>query len=291
MSKDIKAIEKEYESSERISENSYYQKIQKSLQDKRDAKKQELEKSRVSHNEERLEIQKDTPQKDKNRTQVVSKMSFDIQDKVHIKSSPFNWKADESETLDSHNSNTRSNRKSQTEAIIKDQKIIKILGMKIDMTSKMADIKEAYMQNVIQSRSHNFFLSRFAAFKVGILGQILSLIGVSVEDIKRLKNEALKKAIEENIQLMGENTYNIELTELVHGRGKKVRRSLATFKEVETQLIKQMACLGKPNYWNATRIYEERIEQCKKIEEEFIKEKTNLKYQLEYYTQDKDSNE
>lgn len=165
------------------------------------------------------------------------------------------------------------------------QKILRILGYKIDLTSKLSELKQSFIQNIIQSRSHNFFLSRFASFKVGMLGQTLSLLGVSPEEIQTLKKEAIANAIKENKALMEENIYNMELTELVYGKGAKLNKAMAMFKEVEQQLVRQMNMLGQQNYWNPARLLEERLTQCRKIREELEKERKTLQYMYDYMVQ------
>jgi len=161
-------------------------------------------------------------------------------------------------------------------------KILRSLGHKIDFLAKLPQLKVAFMQNLVQSRSANFFLSKFAQFKVGLMGQLLGALGVTQEEIRKLKKEAIKGAIEDNIQLMGENLYNAEISELIHGRHGKMKRAFAMFKEIENQLRNQMALLGRRSYWSNLRFLEEKMTQLKKIEEEFVKEKGDLEYQLKF---------
>jgi hypothetical protein len=161
-------------------------------------------------------------------------------------------------------------------------KVLKEMGHKIDFMEKLPQLKTAYMQNMVQSKSANFFLAKFAQFKVGMMGRLLSLLGVPAEDIQKLRREAIEGAAEENVLLMAENIYNIEITELIYGRGRKAMQALALFKEIEFQLLKQMELLGKAQYWTKLRLLEEKMKQCKKIKDEFAKEKESLSYEKEY---------
>lgn len=159
----------------------------------------------------------------------------------------------------------------------------KSIGYKIDLNDKLGQLKQALMQNVVQSRSANFFVSKYAQFKVGMLVRLLAVLGVPPEEITALQHKAIQDAIQENINLMAENLYSMELTELVYGLGKKSRRNLRIFKEVQKQLMAQMAILGQKGYWTETRITEERLKQLARIQDEFKKERENLAYQYEFY--------
>jgi hypothetical protein len=166
------------------------------------------------------------------------------------------------------------------------KEILKNMGQRVDMPGKMPELKESYIQNMIQSRSHNYFLSRYAAFKVGMIGQLLSTMGVSQEELQKLQKRALEGAKADNIAQMSENMYNLLLTELLHGNTRKSQKTLAMFGEAERQLIAQMERLGFSGHWDVKRITEERIKQAKKIREEFVKEKNTLNYHYLYLLQD-----
>lgn len=158
------------------------------------------------------------------------------------------------------------------------------VGYKIDYGDKLSQLKQTLMQNVVQSRSGNFFLSIYAKFKVGILVQMLSVLGVSPEELTQLQRQALADAVQENIVLMADNMYNAELAELVQGSSKKKsKKAKAMFQEVEKQLVAQMVRLGRPDYWTELRLAEERLAQDHRIYAEFKKEHRDLLYQRQYY--------
>jgi hypothetical protein len=96
----------------------------------------------------------------------------------------------------------------------------------------------------------------------------------------------LEGAVSENILNMAENIYGEELTEILHGKNRKSRRSLRLYTEAQQQLTKQMALLGKPNYWTTARLYEEKLRQASKIREEFKAQRDALAYQYEFLTQE-----
>lgn len=166
------------------------------------------------------------------------------------------------------------------------QRILKESGQKIDMMGKLAQMKQTYMQSIVQSKSHNFFLSKYAQFKTGLTGQALSLLGVTQEELQKLQKEAIDGAVKENIELMQENLYNMVLTEIVHGRSRKTRGTMYMYAENEKQLIEQMNNLLGSQYWTPLRLYEERIKQAEKLREEFIREREALSYQFKMMVQE-----
>ena len=86
---------------------------------------------------------------------------------------------------------------------------------------------------------------------------------------------------------MKENIYNTELTEILYGQSKKTKRKTKLFIEIQKQLIKQMNKIGRIGFWSKTKLFEEKIMQCKKIKEEFTEEKQHLTYLLSYINQKK----
>ena len=163
------------------------------------------------------------------------------------------------------------------------------MGIKIDLTKRVGQLKEMLMENVVQSRNKNFLLAKYAQFKVGLTVKMLTVLGVSPKEIKLLQTKALKVARVENIKLMGENTYNIELMELVHGKSKVNQKSMDMLVELEWQLRGQMALLGLPDYWSKSRMIEEKLRQLNKIREEFVAEKHALNYHYEFLAQEMQS--
>jgi hypothetical protein len=157
------------------------------------------------------------------------------------------------------------------------------IGYKIDLNDRLGQLKQSLMQSVIQSRSSNFFVSKYAEFKVGMLVRLLGVMGVTPQELSAIQAQAIEDAVAENIQLMEENIYSSELAELVYGKGKKNRRTLQMFAEIQRQLMAQMAALGQKDYWTEQRIAEEQVRQVKRIRDEFQKERGSLAYQYDFY--------
>ena len=166
------------------------------------------------------------------------------------------------------------------------QAILRLLGQKIDFTAKLPKLQQAYLQTIVQSKSSNFFLSKYAQFKMGIMGQMLTSLGMTSAELQLLQKKALEGAVSENISNMSENIYSMELTDLLYGKGRKSRKAMSMYTEAQQQLTQQMALLGKENYWTKTRLLEEKIRQIGKMKEEFKQEKDALSYQYEFLAQE-----
>jgi hypothetical protein len=164
-------------------------------------------------------------------------------------------------------------------------RFIHSLGYRIEFKDRIPQLKEMFRYNIIQSKSHNYYLSKFARFKVGVVGQILVWSGVSIVALKKMKKEALNEAFEENLDSVSENIYSMELAALVYGQSRKSKNTKRLLDQEQTQLIQQMENLGRSGYWSKTRVLEERITQITRIKDEFIKEKLDLEYELEHRVQ------
>ena len=166
------------------------------------------------------------------------------------------------------------------------KEILRTKGHKINFMGQLSRLKQSFIQNYIQSKSSSTFVAQYGAFKVGVIGQTLSLLGVSSEVITQLKKKAHQQAIKENIELMGETIYNLELMELIHGNSRKTKQSRQLLMETQGKLIGQMNALDQGHYWNNDRILEEKIHQLSVILEEFKRDHRALSYQYEFMVQE-----
>lgn len=169
------------------------------------------------------------------------------------------------------------------------KEILRSKGHEINFLGQLPRLKQSFIQNYIQSKSSSLLVSKYGAFKVGIIGQSLSVLGVSSEDILQLKKKAHQQAIQENIEMMGETLYNLELMELVHGVSRKTKKSRQLLMETQNKLIGQMNALGRGDYWDEARLLEGKIQQLSVIEEEFNRDYRALLYQYEFMSQDVNS--
>ena len=230
--------------------------------------------------------------KDKIAINDMRTESEEDQFRKEIKKSANNW-SQALEKLSERESKNKEKMSDQAKEFIHNlksdgKKIIDYFGHKINFFKRADDLKEMFKHNLLQSKSHNFFIAKFAEFKVGVVSQILSYIGIPIEELKKLRRDALNEAFEENLELMSQNLYNIELAELVHGRGKKTRSTLKIYQEIQMQLLKNMENLGRKGYWSKSKLFEERIRQLDKIEYELKDEIDHLTYQKNYLEQVED---
>lgn len=263
-----------------VTQNPYYKKLQKEIRAKKDAElKKASDTDAVSDKKEKeakLQESKD-----------ISKdplFGFDIEDDVRLSS--MSWE----ETVLPDGDTEEEKEVKDKEKLEKDlkangERILRYLGHKIDFKARIPELKEMFAQALVQSRSHNAFMARFGKFKVGVMGQVLSAVGVNTDELLALKRGTIKKAFEDNVDMMGENIYNRELKELIYGRS-KYKKSQKLYAEVEQQLVSQMTQLGRPGYWSKSRLLEEKITQLDRIFQEFKTERDNLYYQYEYMVQE-----
>jgi hypothetical protein len=76
-----------------------------------------------------------------------------------------------------------------------------ILGMKIDFEEKSFTLKDLYMKAFIQSKSHNLIVAKLNGLKCAATGFLLSLLGSTSEELRKLQKKALGMAREENMRL------------------------------------------------------------------------------------------
>jgi hypothetical protein len=271
MTRDLSSIDPDKISD--ITQNAYYKKLQESLKERTSShgsgKRREGEEtsSSTSESERVTEVAKTLP----------------IEDKVHISSTV--WKKNKDGQSELHTADNSTPLLSSINLKHDGISILRSLGHKISLDERASQLKQSYMNSVVQARSHNFFLAKYAQFKVGIFGQLLILIGLTPDEIEAIRRKSISEGVKENEALMSENIYNLELTELVYGNSKKTKKTIKIYQEVIRQLTIQMNAFGKQNYWSKARILEEKIKQCKKIQEEFEREKELLNYQLDYFKQ------
>ena len=261
--------------SDEITDSHYYKKLQRELRAKK-----------IKHQNNTTKTQTDTPTTTHQETQknTPSKQSLldtkYFQDHVKLTNNELN------NTLDDPIEKKHNMLHELTEKFkYNGHEIMKHLSHKINFAERKDEFIEMYKYNLQQSRSHNIFTSRFAKFKVGIVGQILTAIGIPIKTLKTLKQTSMKDLFDENYSNMKENIYHAELTEILHGQSKKNKKKVQLFTSLQNQLITQMNNIGRLGFWSKQKLYEEKIIQCDKIKEEFVTEKNHLEYMLHYLEQ------
>jgi hypothetical protein len=158
-------------------------------------------------------------------------------------------------------------------------RFLNIFGYKVDLSAKVADLKDNYVKNYALGRSHNLMVARFAQFKTASLGALLSMLGVPQEELENLQRKAVRDAVRQNKILFEENEYNRELLGIIGASKKRMQGQNKVLNEIQNQLVVQAANLGMDGYYSRERILEIRLEQCRRILEKFLEERTNLEYQ------------
>lgn len=156
---------------------------------------------------------------------------------------------------------------------------INFFGYKIDLSSKIEDLKQNYIKNYTLTKSHNLMVARFSQFKTASLGALLSMLGVSHNELENMQEKSVRVAARQNKLLFEENEYNGELLSIIGASKKRMRGQNRVLSEIRNQLLIQAKNLGLEGYYTQEKILEIRLAQCSKILEKFLEEKTNLEYQ------------
>ena len=201
----------------------------------------------------------------------------DFQDKVEIKSL-FNWQVNkEGEYEIKADTRISSSGINSKDLKFSGEKILSILGYKINLSEKVNSMKEDYMRLFIETKSHNLLFSKFSQVKFGMLATLLSVFGVTTKELQDLQKKALTTAIDENKELFAQNEYNSEMM-TIFGSGKKDKRKLKVFDELRNQLITQMKRYGEKEYYSQDKILSIKGDQVQKIKQDLVAEKQNLEY-------------
>ncbi len=163
------------------------------------------------------------------------------------------------------------------------------MGYKINLQEKIEILKDKYIKNYLQGKSHNFMISKFAELKTAFLAQTLSNLGLTPPELEKMQRKALKGAQDENELLFEENEYNEEMIYVIGGSPKKIKKEVRIMDEIRQQLVTQMNKLGKPGYYSPENTLAIKLRVCKRMREEFQKERDNLQYQKDYHFINKDS--
>ncbi len=168
---------------------------------------------------------------------------------------------------------------------VKSPELVTFLGAKvgINVKDKIEDYIGKYTKFFVQSKSHNPLVGRFAEMKMAFFGMMLSMLGVTSEELRTIQKKAAEGAISKNRLLFEENEYTGELLSIVGGSKKYIRTQSAIVNEIRNQIITQCDKLGLKGYYTKERVLQTQIEQCRKILSKFSEEKLNLEYQLSIY--------
>ncbi|MBL6723361.1 MAG: hypothetical protein ISQ13_05070 [Candidatus Margulisbacteria bacterium] len=166
---------------------------------------------------------------------------------------------------------------SQLQTASPSNRILSILGYRIDISQDIDQFKQKLQKYYVESKSHNRLIGTFSELKFGLMSALLSLLGVEPNTLETLKKDALKAAINDNIQAFEQNEYNIELI-TIFSQTKKDKGRIKVLTTLRKQLIKQMQQYGQPDFYTKETIYDTQKNQVKKILDDLLQEQQNLMY-------------
>ncbi len=155
--------------------------------------------------------------------------------------------------------------------------LLAIFGYTITISDQVDRFKQRMQSAFIESKSHNPLTSKFSALKFSVLSSLLSLLGVSPHEIDALKKEALKTAIQNNINNFCQNEYNIELL-TIFKKDKKDTSRMKVLTKLRDQLKQHMARLGQPDFYTTDRLCDIKRDQIQSIQADLLDEMQNLKF-------------
>ena len=152
-----------------------------------------------------------------------------------------------------------------------------IFGYQIDLSSQVDQLQKKLQKFFIESKSHNPLIGKFSDIKCGMMMAILSLLGVEPNTLDTLKKEALKKAIQDNLDCFEQNEYNFELI-TIFSVSKKDRGRKMVLEKLRNQLMKQMTKYTNDTFYTKEKIATIKQDQVRKILGDLLEEKQNLMY-------------
>jgi len=239
---------------------------------------------KLKQNAHYQQIQNELSQKkiEQQDQKVQETKGVDFQDKVEIKSL-FNWKKGEDGEFEIQSENRIGIVTNAKDLKYSGDKVLRLLGYKINLTEKIDSLKESYRKLYIDSRSSNLLMAKFSQIKFGMINMLLSVLGISTIELQKLQKQALKESIDENIQLFEQNEYSDEMLKVFSSKSnRKDKQKFHMLNEVRKQLIEQMECLGETSYYTQDRINTIKKEQVNKILEDLSKEYENMQYMMEF---------
>lgn len=247
-----------FQRKKRLTNSQYYKDLQKNLAHKKE-RLEDQHRSSASHKQEQGQFKKPRPT-------LMFKSKFQWH-----KENEWQMKPQKKEKL----INTLTTFDNSTNVLVT------FLGYKIDLSTQKSVILDKYAKNYVEARSPNTLMAKFAEIKTGMYQFILSILGMSTEELKEVQDKAIKNAISETILLFEQNEYNLEMLHLFSG-GKKNKSRQKILLEIRSQHIQSLARLGED-----TLITKEYIVLCKQkavrsVLEEMSQEQQAMKMLLEY---------
>ena len=233
--------------------------------------------NKVANDPRYKQIQEQLAEKSKEQQNIEQVKPIDTEDKVELNKSLFNWKKNKDGDFEIKAQTNLSSIEKPNEIKYSAEKILSVLGYKIDLTSRVESLKEEYFKTFIETKSTNLIMAKFYQAKLNVLNVMLSFLGLTSEELQKLQKKALKKAIDENTEFFEQNEYNTEMFTLF-GSGRKDKSKQKVFNQIKTQLTQQMQLLGEKNFYSPEKVTSIKMKVVDKIKEDLIQEEQNLMY-------------
>lgn len=160
-------------------------------------------------------------------------------------------------------------------------KILNFLGYKIDLANRIEDFKEKYRMWLVESRHTNVLLASYAKVKFGMMQYLLTLLGVSSEEVQALQDQAIGDALDENQMLYEQNEYNLELL-TIFSDSKKEKRKLKMFLKIRKDLLASREKLNPKAAISPQDQLVIKDDIVKKILFELLQEEQRLKFMRDF---------
>ncbi len=248
----------------RVAQSSYYKNLQRELAQKKDIKSQDT--------------QNQATQKIKQEDKQQQSKKIDPQ---LLRKPQFKWSKEESGW--SILPKQKKALPQMTKAYDRSTDVlVTFLGYKIDLSTQTAALMDKYAKVYIEARSHNPLLAKFAEIKCGMLQALLSLLGISTEELQAIQKKAVKGSLEENQLLFEQNEYNLEMMELFGGSKKDKGRKMILL-EIREQIKKTTQGLGCDTIVTEETIVLAKKKAVSQVLVDMSQEKQALGMMLEFY--------
>ena len=251
-------------SKKRVSQSTYYKNLQRELAQKKESHKEAT-----------------TTQNSKASKQASEDTRHPKQNVSLLRKPSFKWSKDDSTWSVLPKQKKALPQVSQTYERSTDI-LVTFLGYKIDLSTQLSALMDKYAKVYVEARAHNPLLAKFAEIKSGMLQALLSLLGVSTDELQGVQKRAVKQAVEEQKVLFEQNEYNLEMIDLFGG-SKKDKKRKEVLLEIREQLKKTLYHLGCDDAITQETIYLAKKKAVQQVLIEMNHEKQTLSMMLEFY--------
>ena len=279
-------------SPDNIEEHPYYKKLKKELNQKKIQRQNqdsfsENKKQTGAEESASVEAEDHKIRKKKQAKKEAAQLEQDSESKLYddkVELSDLKWEKEAHDDSESDSSEKKKDDQFQ-DSFLDSLNQRSFLHVNIDYKKKEQGVREGFKHALKQRYSHNTLYAKFSAFKSGVLRHVLSIMGVSDQDVEKMEKEANNEAIDANKEKMSDTLYRHELMVLMSGANRKNRSQRQLLQRTKGILIREMKDRFGDDYWTQDRLLEEQTKQLGRIKEELLTEEKSLSYQVDYLLQ------